>query len=91
MDKFIEKHLELNEVLILNNFATTLKYVAIGMGVSILYDYCITPDVIDQVKVIPLDAHFDRIKVSILMRKRKYFSPPTKIFLKTLKQDIKLY
>jgi len=88
--RFYEKQLELNQVLILNNLETILEYVAIGIGVSIVYEYCVSSRVMDRIKVIPLDVFFDAVRVRILMRKRGYFSPPTKAFLKTLKPDIEL-
>jgi len=85
---FSEKGLSLNVMMILNNFEIVKRYVSLGVGVSILDDYTIEDKDREQLDVYPLDPFFEKRKYVILLRKRKYLSPPVKAFLKAIKPGI---
>lgn len=90
LKKFSEKDLSLNVVMILNNFEIVKRYVALGIGVSILDRYTIEDKDMDHLEVYSLDAFFEKRKYGVLLRKRKYLSPPAKAFLQTMKPVVAL-
>ncbi|MBL7175861.1 MAG: LysR family transcriptional regulator substrate-binding protein [Desulfobacteraceae bacterium] len=74
--------------MILNNFEIVKRYVALGVGVSILDKYTIEEKGSDHFDVYSLDAFFEKRKYGILYRKKKYLPPSAKAFLKTMRPDI---
>lgn len=61
------------------------KYVALGLGVSIVTDVCLTGD--EELHRVHLDAYFPKRSYGIVHRRGKFLSPQTKCFLKVLEQS----
>lgn len=85
---FSEKNLSLNVTMTLNNFEIVKRYVSLGLGVSILDDYTIEDKDRASLNFYSLEPFFEKRKYVLLLRKRKYLSPPAKAFLKTIKPEI---
>jgi DNA-binding transcriptional LysR family regulator len=88
--KFTENRLHLNVVLTLNNFQSIKKYVAMGIGVSILDENMIVKEEKKAINVFSLDHIFEKRKYLLITRKGKYLSPVVKAFIHTMKPDLKL-
>jgi len=86
--RFAEKKLEPRVVLVLNNFEIVKRFVELGMGISILDAFTITPEDYNRLDVLPLERYFNSRTYGIIMRRRKYFPPTVKAFLRTIKPDI---
>ena len=86
--KFEEKGLELNVIMVLNNFDIVKQFVQQGMGVTILDKFTLTDRDYKQLDVFPLDHYFDQRHYGMVMRKTKYLSPPVRSFIHTIKPDI---
>jgi DNA-binding transcriptional LysR family regulator len=87
-ERFAEEGLKLHVVLKLNNYDSVKKYVSLGLGVSILDDYALTPQDEKSLEIFKLDAHFDPRRYGLIMRKRKYLSPAAKAFARTIQPKI---
>lgn len=86
--KFAENNLKLNVLLVLNNFESVKKYVELGIGVSILDDYTLSDNDKDKLDIYSLERFFEPRKYGLILRNHKYFSPPVKAFLHSIKPDI---
>ena len=86
--RFEKEDLVLNEVLVLNNYDSVKKYVALGQGVAILDDYTITKEDLKRLDVLSLDRFFDKRTYRLLLRKRKYLPPAAKAFIRRIQADI---
>ena len=89
-DCFASRGFRLNVVLVLNNFNSVKRYVALGMGVSILDDFTLREEDQETLDILPLSPHFEPREYGLLFRKQKYLSPAVKAFLKTIKPGIQL-
>ena len=87
-EKFTEHALTLNVIMVLNNFEDVKKYVALGMGVSILDAYTLTEEDRGRFDIFSLDRFFSLRKYGLVMRKKKYLSPAVKAFIRSVKGDI---
>ncbi len=58
------------------------KYVALGLGISIVTDVCLTEN--DQVSRVPLGEYFPQRSYGIVLRKGKFLSPQAKRFIKLM-------
>lgn len=58
------------------------KYVALGQGISIVTDVCLTGD--ERLARMPLDQYFPKRSYGIVQRRGKFLSPQTKCFVKIL-------
>lgn len=85
---FSEKKLNLNVVMILNNFESVKKYVAMGQGVAILDDYALTDGDRKRLDIFSLDRYFGKRTYGLIMRKRKYLPPAARAFIRSIKPDI---
>jgi len=85
---FAEKGLRPNVVMTHNNHVSIKKYVALGMGASILGEHAVTKEEEKMFDIYPLDRYFPKRTYGLLLRKKKYFSPMVKAFIRTLKPDI---
>ena len=88
--KFSDMDLNLNVVLILNNFESIKEYVELGAGVSILDDFTLTKNDRERINTYSLDRYFGRKNYGIIIRKNKYLSPPVKAFIHMLRPDIQI-
>jgi len=86
--KFQDNSLELNSVLVLNNFESVKKYVALGVGISILDDYLLTREDGAILDIFSLDNLFKKRKYGLILREKKYLSPVVRAFLHSIKHDI---
>jgi DNA-binding transcriptional LysR family regulator len=55
------------------------RYVAMGMGVSIVTGICITPQ--DKLATIPLTRYFPKRSYGLVLRRGKFLSPPARRFI----------
>ena len=85
---FDRSGLDLNIVMTHNNYEHVKKYVAKGMGASILASHCISPEEEEIFDVYNLDEYFPPRKYAILLKKKKYISPLVREFIKSLNNDI---
>jgi len=88
--RFAYDDLKLKVVLILNNYESVKKYVAMGVGVSILDDYALTQEDYDKLDIFPLDEFFDKRKYGLIMRRKKYLAPAAKAFIRNIRPEIRL-
>jgi DNA-binding transcriptional LysR family regulator len=88
--RFSENDLKLNVVLALNNYDSVKKFVALGLGVSILDDYALTEGDKARLDIFSLDRFFEKRIYGIITRKKKYLSPAAKAFIRSIKPDIML-
>lgn len=86
--RFSEEQLQLNVILILNDFDTVKTYVGLGLGVSILDRFTILKEDEGNLDIFPLRRFFTKRRYGILLRKKKYLSPAAKAFIRTIKPDI---
>jgi len=89
-NRFSKEKLDLNVILVLNNFEDVKKYVGMGVGVSILDDYTITDADRDKLDIYKMDRYFRERKYGLILRARKYLSPHVKAFIKTIKPDVEI-
>ena len=61
------------------------KYVELGLGISIVTAICLKGD--EKISRIPLDRFFPNRSYGVVMRKRKYLSPPARQFLEMMAPD----
>ncbi len=87
-ERFAEEGLKLHVVLELNNYDSVKKYVSLGLGVSILDDYALTPQDEKRLDIFALDSHFEARRYGLIMRKRKYLSPAAKAFAHMIQPKI---
>ncbi len=87
-ESFASRGLDLNVVLVLNNFNSVKRYVALGIGVSILDDFTLYQEDNDTLDTFSLPPFFEVREYGLLFRKQKYLSPAVKAFLRTIKPDI---
>ena len=86
--RFDQEQLKLNVVMTHNNFLSVKKYVALGLGASILGGHAISKEDERKIDIFPLDQYFPKRRYGILLRKRKYLSPAVKAFIRTIKPNI---
>ena len=86
--QFAENGLEPRVVLVLNNFDIVKRFVELGMGISILDEFTITQEDYQRLDIFPLERYFNSRMYGKIMRKRKYFSPAVRAFLRSIKPDI---
>ena len=87
-NRFLEENLNLNVVLVLNNYESVKKYVALGIGIAILDDYALTGEDRKSLDIFSLDHFFGKRDYGLIMRKRKYLSPAAKAFIGCIKPGI---
>jgi DNA-binding transcriptional LysR family regulator len=87
--RFAHENLKLKVVLILNNYESVKKYVAMGVGVSILDDYALTREDYDKLHIFPLDEFFDKRKYGLIVRRKKYLAPAAKAFIRSINSGIR--
>ena len=61
------------------------KYVEMGLGIAIVTAICLKGD--EKITKIPLDRFFPNRSYGVVMRKRKYLSPPARQFLEMMAPD----
>ena len=61
------------------------KYVEMGLGIAIVTAICLKGD--EKIAKIPLDRFFPNRSYGVVMRKRKYLSPPARQFLEMMAPD----
>ncbi len=61
------------------------KYVALGLGISIVTDVCLTEN--DNVSRVPLSEYFPQRSYGIVLRKGKFLSPQAKRFIELMDPD----
>lgn len=88
--EFANDWLKPNVVMIHNNFVSVKKYVAQGMGASILSEHAVSQEDGQIFDIYNLDRYFPKRKYVILLKKKKYHSAMVKAFIRTLKPDIDL-
>jgi DNA-binding transcriptional LysR family regulator len=86
--KFAECHLKPNVIMIRNNFVSVKKFVALGLGASMLDSFVVTKEDEKTIDVLSLDQYFPKRKYGLLLRKRKYITPAAKAFIHIIKPDI---
>jgi DNA-binding transcriptional LysR family regulator len=86
--RFDEEGLKPRIVMTLNNFVSVKKYVAQGLGAAILSGFAVSNEDRKTFDVFSLDPYFPKRRYGILIRKKKYFSPAVKAFLRSIKPDI---
>ena len=86
--RFAEERLKPNVVMTHNNFVSMKKYVARGMGTAILGGHAVSEEDREIFDIFPLDLFFPRRRYGLLLKKKKYFSPMVRDFLRTIKPDI---
>ncbi len=86
--RFAQENLKLNIVMTHNNFLSVKKYVALGLGASILGSHSISKEDQRKIDIFPLHKYFPVRRYGVLLRKRKYLSPAVKAFIRTMKPDI---
>jgi len=82
--RFNQDGLNLNTILIFNNYEIVKKYVELGFGVAILDEFAITPDDRKRLLIFNLDKFFERRKYQLIVRKKKYLSPAVRLFIRLL-------
>ncbi len=88
-NRFLEENLNLNVVLVLNNYESVKKYVALGIGIAILDDYALTKEDRESLDIFSLNHFFGERDYGLIMRKKKYLSPAVKAFIRSVKPGIK--
>ena len=86
--RFEKEGLALNEIMVLNNYDSVKKYVALGQGLAILDDYAVSKEDEESLNVLPLDRFFQKRTYRLIVRKRKYLPPAAKAFIRSIKPDI---
>ena len=90
LKKFEENNLNLNVVLTLNNYQAIKKYVALGVGVSILDENMVVKEDRKTLDVFPLNHIFKKRRYRLILRKGKYLSPAVKAFIHSINPDLEL-
>ncbi len=85
---FAKEQLKPRVVMTQNNFVSVKKYVAAGLGATILSGIAVSEEDEGMFDVFPLDRYFPKRKYGLLLRKKKYLSPAAKAFIRTIKPDI---
>jgi DNA-binding transcriptional LysR family regulator len=85
--RFEKEGLVLNEMMVLNNYDSVKKFVALGQGLAILDDYAIREEDRKSLDVFPLDRFFQKRAYRLIVRKRKYLPPAAKAFIRSIKPD----
>ncbi|OGP65033.1 MAG: hypothetical protein A2170_03015 [Deltaproteobacteria bacterium RBG_13_53_10] len=86
--RFSQEQLKPRVVMTLNNFASVKKYVAQSLGAAILSGFAVSKEEKRLFDVFPLNQYFPKRKYGLLVKKKKYFSPAVKAFLRSIKPDI---
>jgi DNA-binding transcriptional LysR family regulator len=86
--RFTKERLKPNVVMTHNNLVSVKKYVALGLGASLLNGYTLSKGDERTIDILPLDRYFQKRKYGLLLRKKKYLSPAVKAFIRTIKPDI---
>ena len=86
---FRKNDLELNPVLILNNYESIKKYVQLGIGIAVFDSFTLTKQDYKQMDVYSIEKSNYPIKHVILQRTQKYIPPHVTAFLKCIKPDIR--
>ncbi|MEW6667180.1 MAG: LysR family transcriptional regulator [Thermodesulfobacteriota bacterium] len=89
-ERFLEKGLDLKVWLVLNNYDSVKKYVALGLGVSILDDYALTARDRQRLDIFSLDRYFEPRRYGLILRKRKYLTPAAKAFIRIIQPNTEL-
>lgn len=89
-NRFSQEQLKPRIVMTLNNFASVKKYVAHGLGASILSGFAISEDEKHLFDIFPLNKYFPKRKYGLLLKKKKYLSPAVRAFIHSIKPDIQL-
>jgi DNA-binding transcriptional LysR family regulator len=84
--RLAEQGLKLNTILTFNNYASVKRYVALGLGISILDDFALAKDDAEHFDVFPLDHLFGRRTYSLVRKNKKYLSPATRAFIRAIKK-----
>ena len=87
-NRFLEENLNLNVVLVLNNYESVKKYVALGIGIAILDDYALTGEDRKSLDIFSLDHFFGKRDYGLILRKKKYLSPAAKAFIRSIRPGI---
>ncbi len=82
---FQSQGLRLNVRLEAGGWAVIKKYVAMGLGISIVSGICLTPD--DRLAAHPLGQYFPRRTYGVVMRRGKFLSPQAKRFIEFIDPD----
>ncbi|ALG69211.1 LysR family transcriptional regulator [Beggiatoa leptomitoformis] len=61
------------------------KYVALGLGISIVTSICLMPD--DPVEVLSLEQYFPKRSYGVILRRGKFLSPGAKRFIEMMDAD----
>ncbi len=77
-----------NVVMITNNFHTVKRYVAQGLGVSVLDAYTLSERDQEDLDVFSLDQLQGKRVYGLILRKRKQLSPAAKVFIHLINRDI---
>ena len=85
---FAKAKLKYNVAMRCNNYFTTKKAVAQGMGIAILGEVCISQGDRQIYDIYNLDRYFQRRKYGILLKKNKTIPAVIKALLRTIKPDI---
>lgn len=88
--KFADNNLNMDVVMVLNNFDIVKRYIELGMGVTILDDFTITPADKTRLGIYQLNHYFDKRSYGMVIRKTKYLSPTVKAFIQSIKPNIQL-
>jgi DNA-binding transcriptional LysR family regulator len=86
--KFAAERLQPRVVMTLNNFASVKQYVSQGLGVGILSEFAVSEEDKMRFDIFPLSQYFPKRKYGLLIKKKKYFSPAVKAFIRTIKPGI---
>ena len=86
--RFSQEQLNPRIVMTLNNFASVKKYVAQGLGASILSGYAVSEEEQELFDIFPLNKYFPKRKYGLLLKKKKYLSPAVRAFIRSIKPDI---
>ena len=77
--------LSINTFLEAGGWEVIKKYVEMGLGIAIVTAICLKGD--EKIAKIPLDRFFPNRSYGVVMRKRKYLSPPARQFLEMMAPD----
>lgn len=88
--QFSYNDLKLKSAMTLNNYEDVKNFVELGVGVSILDEYTITEEDKERFDIFPVERFFGERKYGLIVRKKKYLSPPVKVLIRSIKPDIQL-
>ena len=83
---FAQRNLKYEVRLEVGGWEVIKKYVALGLGVSIVMSICITGD--EELEVIPVGKYFPKRTYGVVQRKGNVLSPQAKRFLETMDPTI---